>query len=150
VPLRWGYLAAAPLKLSGEEITEQGVPGVRLRFHLPQEFHWSGVTSISVLVPRAFVGTGTLGPDDIFSSLIEEIVGWLAGSGPQYSLVRLSHRQHPQSSGSERPFGGFATCINELRQEYYRQDHYRFPDVGEISGVFGVMRIELVMARRVL
>jgi len=120
------------------------MPCVRLQFNLPQEFHCKGVTFIPVLVPNAFVGTGIFGAKDVFSSLMEEIIGWLSGSGPKHSLVRINRRREQQvpRPDKKRPPNGYAPCINALRQEYDQQDVYRFPDVGRIMGVFGVMQVK--------
>jgi hypothetical protein len=145
--LRRGSLAAAPeVTISVQQTMEQGIPCIRLRFHLPQACRSAGVESIAVLVPTVCVGTGYFQPNQIFYSLIEEIIGWLAGVGPKNTLIRLYNNNNGQplarsySSSWQQLHSGFTIFINGLRQS-----QNQFPGLGQINGGFGV--IEVAQAR---
>jgi hypothetical protein len=116
--------------ISLEDKVEQGLPFIIIHFHLPQAFQPNNVRTIPVRIPGVYIGTGTLQPGDIYSSLIEEMISWMAGLGPKHSIVRLhyNHRLRlPLSSSS-----GFTTLIDGLR----RSQHH-FPGLGAL----GVMEV---------
>lgn len=145
--LHRGSLAAAPgMAITVNQAMEQGIPCVRLHFHLPQQFHSTGVATIPVLVPTACIGTGSYQPHDIFYSLLEEIIGWLAQVGPKNTLVRLYLKNHDHplvesySSNWQMLHNGFALFISSLRQS-----SNSFPGLGQLSGSYGV--IEVTQAR---
>ena len=118
------------------------MPCVRLSFQIPQGSQSNAITAISVLVPRAFVGTNMLVIQFIFYALVEELIGWLAGVGPKNSLIRLYHnsngRQHPRSYSSSwhRLHSGFTLLITNLRD-----DKILFPGLGQFSSAFGVIKV---------
>jgi hypothetical protein len=145
--LRQGSLVAAPgVTVSVHQTTEQGIPCICLRFHLPQACRSAGVESIAVLIPTACVGTGMYQTNDIFYSMIEEIIAWLAGVGPKNTLIRLYIKNNGQplarsnSPSWQQLHSGFRMFINGLQQS-----HNPFPGLGQISGAFGV--IEVAQAR---
>lgn len=145
--LRLGSLAATPgVTIAVDQTVEEEIPCIRMNFRLPYGCHSSTVRSIPVLVPTACVGTGYFQPILIFYALIEEIIGWLAGVGPKYTLVRLYRDNYGQplarshSSSWEQLHRGFSSFINSLRQS-----HHHFPGLGRTSGAFGV--IEVTQAR---
>jgi len=139
--LRRGCLAATPgVTISPDQTEQQGVPCVRLRFHLPQGSQSNGVTSIPVLIPTAFVGTDNVHTTLIFYALVEEIIGWLARVGPRHSLIRLylnnNGQQLPRSYSTswQQLHSGFTLFINSLRHS-----ETLFPSLGQFSGTFGVI-----------
>jgi hypothetical protein len=145
--LRRGCLATTPgVTISADQAEALGVACVRIHFHLPQEIQSNSITSIPVLIPRAFVGTDINQNTFIFYALVEEIIGWLAHIGPKHSLLRLYRRnngqqnQHSYSSGWQDLHSGFTTFINSLRHS-----HTLFPVLGQFVGTFGV--IEVAQAR---
>ena len=121
---------------------EQGLPCTILLFWLPQTYHPSGVKTIPVLVPNAWLGTPALNHNDIFSALVEEMIVWLARISPKHTLVRLHHKndnhgqRYPQSSSSEQPRDGFSAFINSLRNS---QNHCS--SLGQTSGPLGTMKV---------
>jgi hypothetical protein len=145
--LHRGFTAAVPgITISVEQTAEQGIPCVRLHFHLPQAYHSTGVRSIPVLIPTACVGTETFQPKLIFYALIEEAVGWLARVGPKNSLVRLYHNSRGQPLARSYSLDwqllhrGFTLFISILRQS-----HSPFLGRGQISDSYGT--IEVAQAR---
>ena len=130
------------MTISVDQIAQQGIPCIRLHFHLPHAYHSTGVTSIPVLIPTACIGTGSYQPEIIFYALLEEIIGWLARVGPKNSLVRLYHQNHGQplvrsySSDWQLLHNGFALFISSLRQP-----ENAFPGHGRISGSYGVIEV---------
>jgi hypothetical protein len=134
------------MAISANQVEEQGTPCTRLHFLLPRVCHSTGVASIPVLVPTASVGTGIYQPIDIFYSLLEEIIGWLACAGPKDALVRLFHQNHGRplahsySSDWTLLHNGFKSFFSSLRQP-----GTSFPDLGQISRSYGV--IEVTQAR---
>ncbi len=145
--LRRGCLATTPgVTISVDQTEEQGLPCIRLRFHIPQESHSNGVTSISVLLPTAFAGTNQCQTSLIFCALIEELIGWLARIGPKHSLIRLFRNQNGQplprsySSSWQELHSGFALFISTMRES-----GNPFPGLGQFNGTFGV--IEVAQAR---
>ena len=145
--LHHGSLAAAPgMAITVNQAVEQGVSCVRLHFHLPQAYHSTGVATIPVLIPTACIGTGSHQPYDIFYSLLEEIIGWLAQVGPKNSLVRLFLKNQGQppvqsySSNWQLLHNGFASFVSSLRQP-----QNSFPGVGQLNGSYGV--IDVAQAR---
>jgi hypothetical protein len=134
------------MTISADQTEELGVHCVRLHFHLPQEIQSNAITSIPVLIPRAFVGTDNYQTTLIFYALVEEIIGWLAHVGPKHSLIRLYRKNNGQqaqrsySSGWQDLHSGFTTFINSLRHS-----QTLFPELGQIVGTFGV--IEVAQAR---
>jgi hypothetical protein len=141
--LRRGSLAATPgITIAVDQIEEQGVPCVRLRFHLPRVYHSNGVQSIPVLVLRECVGTNRYPTQFIFYALIEEIIGWLAHVGPKHTLIRLSRNNHGQtvprsySSNWHLLHSSFNLFISRLRHS-----NNPFPGLGPISDDFGVIDV---------
>ena len=145
--LNHGSLAAAPgMAITINQVVEQGIPCIRLHFHLPQVYHSTGVATIPVLVPTACVGTGRLQPLDVFYSLVEEIIGWLAQVGTKSTLVRVYVQNQGRplvqsySSNWQSLHNGFALFVNSLRQP-----GNSFPGLGQLSGTYGV--VEVTQAR---
>jgi len=141
--LHRGSLAAVPgMAITINQGVEQGIPCIRLHFHLPQMYHSTGVTTIPVLVPTACIGTGCLQPHDIFYSLLEEIIGWLAQVGPKNTLVRVYLQNQGQplaqsySSNWQLLHNGFALFVSSLRQP-----DNSFPGLGQLSGSYGVVQV---------
>jgi hypothetical protein len=134
------------MTISVEQVVEQGIPCIRLHFHLPEVYHSTGVASIPVLVPTACIGTGIHQHYTIFYALLEEVIGWLARVGPKNTLVRLYHQNHGQppvrsySSDWQLLHNGFTLFISNLRQP-----SNSFPGLGQISGNYGI--IEVMQAR---
>ena len=144
--LRRGCLATRPgLTISSDQTEEEGVPCVRLRFHVPLE-NSNASLSIPVLVPIAFVGTDIIQIQYIFYALVEEVIVWLAKIGPTHTLIRLSRhhneRRHPHSYSSnwQDLHSGFRLFISSLRH-----DETCFPGLGRFSGDLG--DIEVAQAR---
>lgn len=145
--LRRGCLATRPgLTISSDHTEENGVPCVRLRFHVPQESGSNASTSIPVLVPSAFVGTDIMTTAFIFYALVEEIILRLANIGPKHTLIRLSRHNdsrrlpHSYSPSWQHLHNGFTMFISSLRH-----DEARFPGLGRFSGPLG--DIEVAQAR---
>ena len=141
--LRRGCLAPTlGVTISIDQTEEQGMPCIRLKFHLPQESHSNGVTSIHVLLPTALVGTNQYQTSLIFYALIEELIGWLAGIGPKHSLIRLYRNQNGQplprsySSAWQELHSGFTLFISCIRES-----ENPFPGLGQFTGTFGVLEI---------
>ena len=141
--LRRGCLATGPgVTISMDQTEEQGLPCIRLKFHLPQESHSNGVTSIPVLLPTAFVGTNQCQTFLIFYALIEEVIGWLAHIGPKHSLIRLHQQNNGQplprsySSGWQDLHSGFALFISSMRES-----QGNFPGLGQFNCTSGVMEV---------
>ena len=134
------------MTISIDQTEEQGLPCIRLKFHLPQESHSNGITSIPVLLPTALVGTNQCQSSMIFYALIEELIGWLARIGPKHSLVRLCQQNNGQplprsySSSWQDLHSGFTLFINSIRES-----QSPFPGLGQFNGTFGV--IEVAQAR---
>jgi hypothetical protein len=90
------------------------------------------VQTIPVRIPEEYVGTGTVQTDDIYSSLKEVMISWMAGLGPKYSIVRLHYNRRlrlPLSSSS-----GFTTLVDGLQRS-----QHRFPGLGA-RGVMEVVQ----------
>jgi len=142
--LRHGSLDPTPgMTITYDQTLEQGIPCIRLHFHLPPACRANGVKSIPVLVPNACTGTGIYQADMIFYALIEEIIGWLACVGPKHTLVRLHLNKNGQPlarSYSSELYGGFVSFVTSLRDS-----HHHFPGLTRMSGTFGV--IEVAQAR---
>ena len=143
--LRHGRLANTPTISVGES-EEEGVHCIRLQFHLPQGCQSNGITSIPVLVPTTCVGTDNNQTPLIFYALLEELIGWLAGIGPQHSLIRLhihnNGQQLPRSYSSDwqQHHSSFTRFISSMRDI-----QNPFPGLGQFNGSLGVM--ELAQAR---
>ena len=145
--LNHGSLAAVPgMAITINQVEAQGIPCVRLHFHLPQVYHSTGVAAVPVLVPTACAGTGCLQPHDIFYALLEEIIGWLAQVGSKHSLVRVYVQNQGRplvqsySSNWQLLHNGFTLFVNSLRQS-----DNSFPALGQLSGSYGV--VEVTQAR---
>ena len=137
--LRHGSLTAPP-DIAVSRMEEQGVPCLHLAFHLPHVFHDTGVTTIPVLIPSAYIGTGSYEPVDIFYCLLEGVISWLAGTGPIHTLIQLYRRSHGQPlAPSSSPH--FSIFIDSLR----RQPQSSSSGLGQMSGTLGV--IEVMQAR---
>ena len=78
--------ATLGMSISVDQATLQAILSVRVHSHLPQEY---GGDSVRVLVPTPCLRTGTIQPNSLFYTPLEEIISWLARIGPQISLVRL-------------------------------------------------------------
>lgn len=132
------------MTISVDQTVVEGIPCFRIRFHLPHVYHSTGVESIAVLVPTAYVGTGSYQHIHIFHALLEEIIGWMAGVGPKHSLVRLYNRNNREplaiSPDWQNLQDGFTVFIRS-----FRQSHSSFPGLGQISNSHGV--IEVTQAR---
>lgn len=142
-----GSLAAVPgMAISTKQVDEQGIPCTWLYFHLPQVYHSTGVTSIPVLVPTATIGTGLFQPTHVFYSLLEEIIGWMAGAGSKHTLVRLYQQNqggplvHSYSSDWQLLHGGIASFISSLRQP-----NTPFPSLGRITNSYGAVDVTQAM-----
>ena len=143
--LRQGSLVPNPeARISSDHTEEQGVPCVRLRFHLPHDGQSNASTSIAVLVPT--MGTDKIQVSDVFYALIEELIGWLARIGPHHTLVRLFHhdnrQRHPRSYSSswQHTHSQFSLLISSLRGS-----EALFPGLGRISSAIGVMEVGQAM-----
>lgn len=132
------------MTISVDEIVVEGIPCFRIHFHLPHVYHSTGVESIAVLVPTAYVGTRIYQHIHIFNALLEEIIGWMAGVGPKHSLVRLYHQNNREplafSPDWQKVQDGFTVFIRS-----FRQSCSSFPGLGQISNSHGV--IEVTQAR---
>ena len=118
-----------------------GIPCIRVNFWLPQMFQANGVTSIPVLVPNEFVGTG-ISNAYIFYALIEEIIGRLVGIGPTHLLVRLYH-QHGQTFAWYQLHSGFVPFISSVRES----GRFTLNEVSPCPALSGTPLLKLVWSR---
>lgn len=101
---------------------------------------------VIIWVPAACIETGLYRPDDIFNSLLEEIIGWVAGAGYTQSIFRVyrrSLRQDPvpfNPSEMQMLYNGFETFIDSIRQP-----QASFPGPGRIGGSYGEIKIGQVV-----
>jgi len=134
------------MAISANQVEEQGVPCIRLDFHLPRVYHSTRVASIPVLIPTTHIGTGFYQPLHVFYSLLEEIIGWLARAGPKNTLIRLHYQNHSRplahsySSDCQLLRNGFTSLISSLREP-----HTSFPGLGQICSSYGVIEITQAM-----
>ena len=145
--LRLGSLVVTDgVTITVDQAMEGGIPCLRINFCLPQAFHSTGIRSIPILVPAAWVGTGNIQPNLIFYALIEEIIGWLAGVGPKHTFVRQYRNNNGEplarshSASWVHLHRGFSSFINILRDS-----HHQFPGLGQMSGAFGVIEVARAM-----
>ena len=134
------------MKISPCVAEEQGVQCICLDFHLPEVHHSSGMSSFPVLVPSERLRTGFYQPMDIFNSLLEEIILWLARFRPRHSLIQLHERSNSKTlDNSNLPLpcrnllhSAFASYVNSLREPVAS-----FPLFGQTSSTYGDIELAL-------
>ena len=110
--LRLGSLVVTDgVTIAVDQTVGGGIPCLRMSLYLPQTCHSTGVRSIPLLVPAACVGTDTFQSILIFYALIEEIMGWLAGVGPNHIVVRLYCDDYGQPLARSRSPAGSSRIV---------------------------------------